>query len=55
MYWEVQKVMYGLKQSAHLAFNNLVKLLSPHCYFPVQESPGFVLAPEPPHVVYTLR
>ena len=32
--------MYGLKQVARIAFDNLVKLLALHGYFPVQESPG---------------
>ena len=35
MYCEVRKVMYGLKQSARLAFGDLVKLVAPHGYFPV--------------------
>ena len=32
--------MYGLKQAARLAFDNLVKILTLHGYFPVQESPS---------------
>ena len=36
VYSEEKKGMYGLKQVARLAFDNLVKLLSPHIYFPVQ-------------------
>ena len=32
--------MYGLKQAPRLDFDNLVKLLSPHGYFPVQEYTG---------------
>ena len=32
--------MYGLKQAARFTFDNLVKLLSPHSYFLVQESSG---------------
>ena len=31
--------MYGLKQAARIAFDNIVKILAPHGYFPVQESP----------------
>ena len=34
--------MYGLKQDACLAFDDLVKLLSPHGYFLVQESHGLL-------------
>ena len=29
--------MYGLKQAVRIALDNLVKLLAPHSYFPVQE------------------
>ena len=36
VYCVVSKGMYGLKQSSHIAFDNLVKLLSPHGYLPVQ-------------------
>ena len=32
--------MYGLKQASRLAFDNIVKLLAPHVYLTVQESPG---------------
>ena len=32
--------MHGIKQAACLAFYNLVKLLVPHGYLPVQEPPG---------------
>ena len=32
--------MYGLKQVARLAFNNLVKILAPHGYLPVREYTG---------------
>ena len=32
--------MYGLKKAAHIAFANIIKLLSPHGYLPVQEYPG---------------
>ena len=39
VYCEVRKGMNGLKQSARLAFDNLVKLLAPHGYFPVREYP----------------
>jgi hypothetical protein len=36
VYFEVRKGMYGLKQaSAHLAFDNLVRKLSPHGYYPI--------------------
>ena len=31
--------MYGIKQASHTDFDNIVKLLAPHGYFPVQESP----------------
>ena len=40
IYCEVRKGIYGLKQVDHIDFDNLVKLLAPHRYFPVQESPG---------------
>jgi hypothetical protein len=40
VYCEVRKGMYGLKQAARLAFNNLVKLLAPHGYYPIRASPG---------------
>ena len=40
VYCEVRKGMYGLKKLACLAFDNIVKLLAPHGYLPVQESPG---------------
>ena len=40
VYCEVRKGMYGLKQAARLTFDNLVKLLAPHGYFPVRESTG---------------
>ena len=33
--------MYGLKQAACLDFENLVKLLATHRYFPIQEYPRF--------------
>ena len=32
--------MYGLKQAARLAFDNLVTLLAPEGYYPDQEFPG---------------
>ena len=32
--------MYRLKQAARIDFDNLVRLLEPHCYFPIRESPG---------------
>ena len=32
--------MYGLKQDACLDFDDLVKLLAPHGYLPVQEYPS---------------
>jgi hypothetical protein len=32
--------MYGLKQAARLAFDNLVKLLEPNGYYPICASPG---------------
>ena len=37
---EVRKVMYVLKQAARIAFDNIVKLLAPHSYFPVREYPS---------------
>jgi hypothetical protein len=40
VYCEVRKGMYGLKQAARLAFDNLVKLLAPHGYSPDREFPG---------------
>ena len=33
VYFEVKKGIYGLKQAAFLAFDNIVKLLAPHSYF----------------------
>ena len=36
VYCESIKGIYGLKQAARFAFDNLVKLLAPHGYFPVQ-------------------
>lgn len=39
-YCEVRKGMYGLKQAARLAFDNLIKLLAPDGYYHVRESPG---------------
>ena len=32
--------MYGLKQAAHLTFDQLVTFLAPHGYRPVCEAPG---------------
>ena len=40
VYYELRKFIYGIKQAACLASDNLVKLLAPHGYLPVQESPG---------------
>ena len=40
VYIEIRKGMYGLKQAARLAFDNLVKLLAPHGYHPVRHMPG---------------
>jgi hypothetical protein len=40
VYCEVRKGMYGLKQAARLAFDNLVKKLAPHGYYPIRASPG---------------
>ena len=39
VYCEVRKGMYGLKQAASLAFDQLIKKLEPHGYYPVRESP----------------
>ena len=36
VYCKVRKDMYGQKQSARLAFDNLVKILPPHGYLPVR-------------------
>ena len=41
VYLKVRKGIYGIKQAARLTFGNLVKLLSLHGYFPVQESLDF--------------
>jgi hypothetical protein len=40
VYCEVRKGMYGLKQAARLGFDNLVKHLAPHGYYPIRASPG---------------
>ena len=40
VYCELINDMYGLKKAARLAFDNLVKLLAPHEYFPVGGSIG---------------
>jgi hypothetical protein len=40
MYCEVRKGIYGLKQAARLAFDNLVKLLAPDGYYHVRAYPG---------------
>ena len=40
VYCEVRKGMYGLKQAARLAFEQLVKHFAPHNYYPVRKSPG---------------
>ena len=40
IYCEVRKGMYGLKQAARLAFDDRIKLLASHIYFPVLESIG---------------
>lgn len=40
VYIEIRKGMYGLKQAARLAFDNLVKLLAPHGYHPIRHMPG---------------
>ena len=36
LYCKFCKGMYGLKQAARLDFDNIVKILAPHGYFPVQ-------------------
>ena len=36
VYYEVRKFVYELKKVASLAFDDLVKLLAPHLYFPVR-------------------
>ena len=40
MYCKSRKGIYRLKQASRLAFGHIVKLLAPHGYFPIQESPG---------------
>ena len=40
VYCEVRKRINGLNQAARLAFDNTVKLLAPHSYFPVCKSPS---------------
>ena len=40
VYCKLREGMYGLKQVPLFASDNLVKLLAPHGYFPVQEAPG---------------
>ena len=35
VYCEARKGMYGLKQATRPAFDNIVKILSPHGYLPV--------------------
>ena len=40
VYCEARKGMYVLKQEASPAFENLIKLLSPHGYFTFRESTG---------------
>jgi len=40
VYCEVRKGMYGLKQAARLAYDNLVTNLEPDGYYPVRECPG---------------
>jgi hypothetical protein len=40
VYVKIKKGMYGLKQAAILAYQNLVKLLAPHGYSPCPNTPG---------------
>ena len=40
VYIEIRKGMYGLKQAARLAFDNIVNLLAPHGYYPIRHMPG---------------
>ena len=40
VYCEINKGMYGLKQAAILAYNQLVKRLAKHGYFPMKSSNG---------------
>jgi hypothetical protein len=40
IYIKIQKGMYGLKQAAVLAYDNLVKLLAPHGYSPCPNTTG---------------
>ena len=40
VYFKITKGMYGLKQAAKLAYNQLVQNLSPHGYYPVPNTVG---------------
>ena len=40
VYVKIRKVMYGLKQSACIYYDRIVKLLKPHCYYPLRFNPG---------------
>ena len=40
VYIRIKKGMYGLHQAAILAYNNIVRLLQPHGYYPVPGTAG---------------
>ena len=40
LYVEIRKGMYGLKEAGIIAYNNLVKNMKPHGYYPVTHTPG---------------
>ena len=40
VYVYIHKVMYGLNQAAHIAFERLAKLLKPHGYYPLRFNSG---------------
>ena len=40
VYIKIKRGMYGLKQAAHLAFEQLKEHLAPHGYYPVESNPG---------------
>ena len=54
VYCEFRKGLYGLKQAARLAFDDLVKLLAPHGYLTVQEISRFMEKSDRTHSVYPL-
>ena len=40
VYVDINKVMYGLKQAAVIAYQQLVKHLDGHCYYPILFTTG---------------